>query len=60
MVQFYNALPQSEVSQRVVKILTELQTIIMAFKLPTSSPKHNIQLKQWQKDISSDPKKVTE
>ncbi|KAJ8716612.1 hypothetical protein PYW07_003239 [Mythimna separata] len=58
MVQFYTTLIPSEVSKQVVKLLHVVHDIIVDITLPSSSPKHSIQLKQWQKDISADPKKL--
>ncbi|KAJ8723357.1 hypothetical protein PYW08_003269 [Mythimna loreyi] len=58
MVQFYNALKPSDVSVKVMAMLRHVHDIVMDITLPNSSPKHAVQLKQWQKDITTDPKKL--
>lgn len=58
MVQFYSALTPSDVSRKVVRMLMVVHDLIMDVSLPNHTPKRNIQLKQWQKDISTDPKKI--
>ncbi|XP_075975251.1 endoribonuclease Dcr-2 [Anticarsia gemmatalis] len=59
MVQVYTALNPSEVAARVINRLTQLMHTVMEIKLPHVQGKHNIKLKEYQKDISTDPLKIT-
>ncbi|KAF9423593.1 hypothetical protein HW555_001148 [Spodoptera exigua] len=58
MVQFYRSLAPSTVSNDVVTKLTKLQQLINDIKLPSSKPNHRQQLKEGQKEFSSDPAKI--
>ncbi|XP_026744965.1 endoribonuclease Dicer-like [Trichoplusia ni] len=58
MVQFYRSSPPSAVTNEVIKLLSVRQELIASVKLPRSSTKQTITLKQHQEDISNNPKKI--
>ncbi|XP_072932653.1 endoribonuclease Dcr-2 [Epargyreus clarus] len=57
LVVHYKSPPRTEAANVAIEILTELQDLVLDVKLPVAKPM-DVKLKKWQKDISSDPKKI--
>ncbi|XP_049703707.2 endoribonuclease Dcr-2 isoform X1 [Helicoverpa armigera] len=58
MVQTYSRTQPTEVSALVIRKLMVLHGLIAKIELPSSHSKHNIQLKNSQKNITGDPQKA--
>lgn len=58
LIKVYRPPEKTEAAIQAIQILTDLQNLVLATKLPHTSGHPDIKLQKWQHDISSDPKKV--